>query len=249
MSKPQLKTALVTYGHTQALKDGSVTPRTFAFDFEEVPAIIQAFRRMVRGLEFDISEMAITTYVCARAHGKPFTAIPVFIMRAFHHGAILYNTKSDIRSPKDLEALLDPRPIGEILDAPGGVRAVLEAGRIPRDLFAGFLLEPFQGEGGYLVPPDDFLPGLRALCDEHGILLVLDEVQSGIGRTGRLFASEHWGVHGDIVCLAKGLANGLPLGAIVGSIVALGPKEPGTPAEWRRLREPLSTMLRLGPVR
>jgi 4-aminobutyrate aminotransferase len=65
------------------------------------------------------------------------------------------------------------------------------------------------------VPPDDFLPGLRSLCDEHGILLVLDEVQSGIGRTGRMFASEHWGVAGDIVCLAKGIANGLPLGAIV----------------------------------
>src|SRR4029077_19250615 len=56
---------------------------------------------------------------------------------------------------------------------------------------------------------------LRALCDAHGILLVLDEVQSGMGRTGKLFASEHWGVHGDIVCLAKGIANGLPLGAII----------------------------------
>jgi 4,5-dihydroxyphthalate decarboxylase len=103
MPRPRLKAALGTYGHTQPLKDGSVTPRTFDFEFEEVPAISQAFRRMVRGLEFDISEMAITTYVCARAHGKRFTAVPVFIMRAFHHGAILYNTKSDIRSPKDLE--------------------------------------------------------------------------------------------------------------------------------------------------
>src|SRR4029077_4038674 len=56
---------------------------------------------------------------------------------------------------------------------------------------------------------------LRALCDAHGILLVLDEVQSGMGRTGKLFASEHWGVHGDIVCLAKGIASGMPLGAIV----------------------------------
>jgi hypothetical protein len=102
MSKPKLKTALVNYGHTKALKDGSITPSTFDFEFEEVPAIIQAFRRMVRGLEFDISEMAITTYVCARAHGKRFTAVPVFIMRAFHHGAILYNKKSGIRGPKDL---------------------------------------------------------------------------------------------------------------------------------------------------
>jgi len=100
---PSYKTALVTYPHTQPLKDGTVVPRTFAFDFEEVAPIIKAFRRMVRGLEFDISEMAITTYLTAKAHGKRFTAIPVFPMRAFHHGAILYNANSDIRSPKDLE--------------------------------------------------------------------------------------------------------------------------------------------------
>ena len=103
MTIPALKTALVTYGHTQPLKDGTVVPRTFTFDFEDVPVIIKAFRRMVRGLELDISEMAITTYLCARAHGKRFTAIPVFPMRAFHHGAVVYNTKSDIRTPKDLE--------------------------------------------------------------------------------------------------------------------------------------------------
>src|SRR6266545_3645220 len=99
----KLKTALVTRGHTQALKDGTVKPRTFEFEFEEVPVIIQAFRRMVRGLEFDISEMAMTTYICAKAHGKRFTALPIFPMRAFHHGAIVRNTKSGIQSPKDLE--------------------------------------------------------------------------------------------------------------------------------------------------
>ena len=103
MPQLTLKSALVTRGHTQALKDGTVTLQDFAFEFEEVPQIIQAFRRMVRGLEFDVSEMAITTYLCARAHGKRFTAIPVFPMRAFHHGAILVNTKAGIRSPKDLE--------------------------------------------------------------------------------------------------------------------------------------------------
>jgi 4,5-dihydroxyphthalate decarboxylase len=98
-----LKTALVGRGHTQSLIDGTVKPRTFEFDFEQVPAIINAFRRMVRGLEFDICEMAMTTYLCARAHGKPFTAIPVFPMRAFHHGAIVYNTRAGIQTPKDLE--------------------------------------------------------------------------------------------------------------------------------------------------
>jgi 4,5-dihydroxyphthalate decarboxylase len=103
VSRPRLKTALARRGHTQALLDGRVTPRTFAFDFEDVPVIVNAFRRMVRGLEFDICEMAMTTYLCARGHGKPFTAIPVFPMRAFHHGATLYNTRVGVHTPKDLE--------------------------------------------------------------------------------------------------------------------------------------------------
>ena len=103
MGHLRLKTALVTRGHTQALKDGSVKPHTFEFNFEDVPVIINAFRRMVRGLDFDVSEMAITTYICARAHGKRFTALPIFPMRAFHHGAIVYNTRAGVGSPKDLE--------------------------------------------------------------------------------------------------------------------------------------------------
>lgn len=103
MADMKLKTAIQTLGHTQALKDGTVRPQTFDFEFEEVPQIIQAFRRMVRGLEFDISEMAITTYLCAKANGKKFTAIPVFLMRAFHHGAIVTNTKLGITDPKQLE--------------------------------------------------------------------------------------------------------------------------------------------------
>jgi 4-aminobutyrate aminotransferase len=85
----------------------------------------------------------------------------------------------------------------------------------PPEELAAIFVEPIQGEGGYIVPPPEFLPGLRELCDRHGVLLVFDEVQCGIGRTGKMFASEHWGVAGDIVCLAKGIANGLPLGAIV----------------------------------
>jgi 4,5-dihydroxyphthalate decarboxylase len=103
MDPIRLKTALVTRGHTVGLKDGTVTPCGFEFDFEDVPVIIKAFRRMVRGLEFDVCEMAITTYMCAHAHGKRFTALPIFPMRAFHHGAIVYNTKAGISSPKDLE--------------------------------------------------------------------------------------------------------------------------------------------------
>jgi 4,5-dihydroxyphthalate decarboxylase len=101
----ELKFTAVTrsQGNNRALKDGTVAPKSFALDFIEVDPLIDAFRRMVRGLEFDICEMAITTYICARAHGKRMTAIPVFIVRAFHHGAILVNTKTGIRTPKDLE--------------------------------------------------------------------------------------------------------------------------------------------------
>jgi 4,5-dihydroxyphthalate decarboxylase len=103
MADLTLKTVTRTQGNNQALKDGTVQPKTFNFAFEEVDPLIAAFRRMVRGNEFDICEMAITTYICAKAHGKPMTAIPIFIVRAFHHGAILVNTKAGIRTPKDLE--------------------------------------------------------------------------------------------------------------------------------------------------
>src|SRR5205814_6352907 len=80
---------------------------------------------------------------------------------------------------------------------------------------AAIVVEPVLGEGGYLVPPADFLPGLRALCDRHGILLVLDEVQTGMGRTGKMFAAEHTGVVPDILLVAKGIASGMPLGAMM----------------------------------
>jgi 4,5-dihydroxyphthalate decarboxylase len=98
-----MKTVTRTQGNNQALKDGSVKPATFTFEFVEVDPLIAAFRRMVRGLEFDICEMAITTYICARAHGKRMTAVPVFLVRAFHHGAILVNSNAGIRTPKYLE--------------------------------------------------------------------------------------------------------------------------------------------------
>jgi 4-aminobutyrate aminotransferase len=85
----------------------------------------------------------------------------------------------------------------------------------PPDEVAAVFVEPIQGEGGYYVPPPGFLPALRALCDRHGFLLVADEVQSGMGRTGKLYAVEHWDVEPDIICLAKGIASGMPLGAMV----------------------------------
>ena len=98
-----LKTVTRTQGNNRALKDGTVKPQGFTFDFVEVDPLIDAFRRMVRGLEFDVSEMALTTYITAREHGKKMTALPIFLVRAFHHGAILHNVNSGVKSPKDLE--------------------------------------------------------------------------------------------------------------------------------------------------
>jgi 4,5-dihydroxyphthalate decarboxylase len=105
MSEPdrELTTLTRTQGANQALKDGTVTPAGYTLKFEEIPVLVKGFRRMVRSLEFDVSEMALTTYLTAREHGVAFTALPIFLVRGFHHGAILYNTRSDIREPKDLE--------------------------------------------------------------------------------------------------------------------------------------------------
>jgi 4-aminobutyrate aminotransferase len=95
------------------------------------------------------------------------------------------------------------------------IEEVLFAHNVPANEVAAVLVEPIQGEGGYLVPPDGFLAGLRELCDRHGILLIFDEVQSGIGRTGKMFAAQHWGVEPDIMLLAKGLGSGMPIGVAV----------------------------------
>jgi 4-aminobutyrate aminotransferase len=86
---------------------------------------------------------------------------------------------------------------------------------LPPEEVAAIVVEPIQGEGGYIVPEDGFLQRIRHICDRYGILMVVDEIQSGMGRTGRLFAIEHWDVMPDVVTLAKGIASGLPLGAIL----------------------------------
>ena len=86
---------------------------------------------------------------------------------------------------------------------------------IPPEDIACILVEPIQGEGGYIVPSREFFQGLRRICDQYDILLIVDEVQSGMGRTGKWWAVEHFGVEPDIVCTAKGIASGLPLGAMI----------------------------------
>ncbi len=98
-----LKTAIGSYGNTQALKEGIVKPRGMSFDFQEISPVNRAFRPMVERLEFDLSEMALTTYLIAKSFDKELTALPIVLVRQFHHGTIQCNVGSGIRKPKDLE--------------------------------------------------------------------------------------------------------------------------------------------------
>ena len=120
-----------------------------------------------------------------------------------------------------------PSPFGDPVTY---IKDVILKSKIPADEVAAIIVEPIQGEGGYIVPPDDFLPRLRELCDKYGILLIVDEIQSGVGRTGKWLAVEHFGVEPDIVCLAKGLGSGLPIGAIVAHVDVMGKWVPGAHA-------------------
>jgi 4-aminobutyrate aminotransferase len=125
------------------------------------------------------------------------------------------------------------RPVFAGADQGQAVLAYIETlfeRNVPADEVAAILVEPIQGEGGYVVPPDGFLAGLRVLCDRHGILLIFDEVQSGIGRTGRMFAWQHTGVRPDILTLAKGIGSGLPIGLCVGVKRVMEKWSPGSHA-------------------
>ena len=103
MSDLTLRTSIGNYGHTTPLKDGTLTSKRFDMEHVEITPVPMIFRRMVRNLEFDVAEMALSTYFCARAHGKKFSGIPIFLTRDFYHGALVYNRRSGIESPKDLE--------------------------------------------------------------------------------------------------------------------------------------------------
>jgi 4-aminobutyrate aminotransferase len=100
----------------------------------------------------------------------------------------------------------------------------------PADEFAAVIVEPIQGEGGYVVPEQEFLPRLRELCDRHGMLLIADEVQSGAGRTGKMWAIQHWDVEPDILLTAKGIGSGMPVGAMIAkeSVMTWGPGAHGS---------------------
>jgi 4-aminobutyrate aminotransferase/(S)-3-amino-2-methylpropionate transaminase len=112
-------------------------------------------------------------------------------------------------------------PFADPYRGPDAATALLEleeafTTRVGGEQVAAIVFEPVQGEGGFVVPPVEFVRGLRRICDEHGIVLVADEVQTGFGRTGRMFAMEHFGVEPDLVTVAKSIAGGLPLSGVIG---------------------------------
>lgn len=103
VDKPTLRAVSRSQGNNQAVRSGLVAPRGYELHFEDVPILVDAFRRMVRRQEYDVCEMAITTYLCAKRYGKPFTALPIFLVRGFHHGTVLVHRSGGIEHPKQLE--------------------------------------------------------------------------------------------------------------------------------------------------
>jgi 4-aminobutyrate aminotransferase len=153
-------------------------------------------------------------------HGRTYGALSLTASKAKYHAGIgpLLPGAHHVGYP-------DPRR-GSAEASLAAVERLLATTVAPGDV-AAVVVEPVLGEGGYLVPPADLLPGLRRLCDRHGMLLVVDEVQTGFARTGRVFAVEHTGTRPDIMCLAKGLGNGLPVAAMVATRDVAGAWHPG----------------------
>jgi 4-aminobutyrate aminotransferase len=136
-------------------------------------------------------------------HGRTYGSVTLTASKAKYHGRF-----------GPLLPGVYHAPFGRVADL-AWFDEVLFNHLVPANEVAAVIVEPIQGEGGYIVPEDGFLEGLRELCTKHGILLVADEIQSGAGRTGKMWAVEHWGVEPDILLVAKGIASGMPLGALV----------------------------------
>ena len=147
-------------------------------------------------------------------HGRTYGAMSLSGSKLVHRRGFspLVPDIHHVPYPKGPESRTDPKFGRRAVEQ---IEETLFKRTAPPDEVAAIFVEPIQGEGGYHVPPPDFLPALRDLCDRYGILLVADEVQTGMGRTGKLFAVEHWNVEPDIICLAKGIASGMPLGAMI----------------------------------
>lgn len=146
-------------------------------------------------------------------HGRTLGAVSLTASKAIHRRGFAPLLPGVLHAPyPDPYRSRTGDPTGDCLNH---IEEVLFRTVLPPEETAAIVVEPIQGEGGVMVPPDDFLKGLRRLCDRYGILLVDDEVQAGMGRTGKFFAIEHTGVEPDIICMAKALGGGLPLGAII----------------------------------
>ena len=178
MSDRVLTTVTRTQGANQALKDGTVTPSGFSLRFEEIPVLVKGFRRMVRNLEFDVSEMALTTYLTAREHGVAFTALPIFLVRGFHHGAIRYNIRSSIREPKDLEGRRVGVNRGYTVTTGVWARGIL-ASEYGVDLDkVTWVLSGDEHVASY-VPPDNVVPAGQGA--DLGEMLIRGELDAVIG--------------------------------------------------------------------
>jgi acetylornithine/succinyldiaminopimelate/putrescine aminotransferase len=153
---------------------------------------------------FESVEVALkTAALCTRKRGV------LAFEGAYHglgYGALDATWRPDFRRPFEKQL--------------GHFTVHLPFGKVPARLLnrniGAVLVEPIQGRAGVIVPPDDFLPGLRRFCDRHGLLLVLDEIFTGFGRTGKWFACEHWNVVPDLICIGKGMTGGFPISACVG---------------------------------
>ena len=151
-------------------------------------------------------------------HGRTMGAVTFTASKTAYHGGFYPLMNGVVHAPF-------PDPYRPILERKSGedygeavVRYIEEQildHILPPDEVAGVLVETIQGEGGYIIPPEGFYPALRKLCDKYGILMIVDEVQSGMGRTGKWWAIEHYGVEPDMFTTAKGIASGMPLGACV----------------------------------
>ena len=174
----------------------------------------------------EVVEIAIK--LARRATGRPYI---VAFLGGFHgrtYGAVSL-TASKAKYHQGFGPLLPGiyhAPFGHVEDLRWFDEVLFDKLAVPEEV-AAVIVEPIQGEGGYIVPEDGFLEGLRKICDRHGILLIADEIQSGAGRTGSMWAVDHWGVHPDILLTAKGLASGMPLGAMVARAELLESWGPG----------------------
>jgi 4-aminobutyrate aminotransferase len=156
-------------------------------------------------------------------HGRSFGAVSLTASSAKYHAGFGPMLPGIVHAPyaDSLSGFTDL----EHPDAPGYIEKVIFKRLVPANEVAAIILEPVLGEGGYVVPPKEWIRYLRDLCDEHGILLIADEVQSGVGRTGKMWAIEHFDVEPDILLAGKGIASGMPLGAMIAS---------GTTMSWER---------------